>query len=132
MKGFLLNIEKSTLENESFRKVLYTAHGCQLVLMCLKPNEEIGEEVHEVDQFFRFESGQGNVVIDGVTHKISDGFAVVIPRGAKHNVVNTSAMNTLKMYTIYTPPHHKDGIKHTTKHDAESDEEEFDGKVTEQ
>jgi mannose-6-phosphate isomerase-like protein (cupin superfamily) len=100
--------------------------------MCLKPNEEIGEEVHEVDQFFRFESGQGNVVIDGVTHKISDGFAVVIPRGAKHNVVNTSAMNTLKMYTIYTPPHHKDGIKHTTKHDAESDEEEFDGKVTEQ
>jgi len=128
MKGYITNIEKQTLENELYRQVLFTANYSQLVLMCLKPNEEIGEETHGLDQFFRFESGNGKVVLDGVESEVSDGFAVVIPAGARHNVINTSADKPLKLYTIYSPPNHKDGTIHATK--AEAVEEHFDGKVS--
>ncbi len=132
MKGFNANIEKETLENANFRKVLYTSKHSQLVLMSLKPNEEIGLEVHyENDQFFRFEKGQGKVIIDGNEYEVSDGSAVVVPTGAEHNVINTSATEDLKLYTIYSPAHHKDGIIRTTKEDAEANEAEFDGKTTE-
>ena len=111
MHGFNTNIEKETLENENFRKVLYTAKHSQLVLMSLKPNEEIGMEVHpDNDQFFRIEKGQGKCIIDGNEYEISDGFAVVVPAGAEHNVINVSATEELKLYTIYSPAHHKDGI----------------------
>ncbi|MBI3638654.1 cupin domain-containing protein [Candidatus Wolfebacteria bacterium] len=132
MKGYIGNIEKDTKENENFRKVLYTAKNSQLVLMCLLPGEEIGEEVHEEhDQFFRFEEGEGKVVINGTESAVSDGFAVVVPAGAKHNVINISGNKKLKLYTIYSPPEHKDGILHKTKADALSDNEHFDGKITE-
>lgn len=132
MKGFVGNIEKMTESNAFFRKVVYTSSHSQLVLMCLKPNEEIGLEVHnENDQFLRFESGSGKVVIDGVEHEVSDGFAVVIPAGAEHNVINTSSENHLKLYTIYSPAHHRDGVVHRTKADALKDDEEFDGKISE-
>jgi len=132
-KGFSQNIEKATLENNNFRKVLYTAKHSQLVLMSLKPNEEIGMEVHNNnDQFFRFEKGNGKVLIDGNEYIIADGFAVVVPAGSQHNVINTSATEDLKLYTIYSPAHHQDGIVHATKEDAIKDEEEhFDGKTTE-
>ena len=133
-KGFVSNIEKDTLENENFRKVVYTAKHCQVVLMALKPNEEIGMEVHkDNDQFFRFEKGQGKVFIDGNEYDVVDGSAVVIPAGSEHNVVNTSATDSLKMYTIYSPAHHKDGVVRATKAEAEDpvNEEEFDGKTTE-
>jgi len=132
MKGFCINIEKATLENDNFRKVLYTSKHSQLVLMSLKPMEDIGMEVHEEnDQFFRFEKGQGKCVIDGNEYEISDGVAVVVPAGAKHNIVNTSKTDHLKLYTIYSPAHHKDKIIRTTKTEAESNEEEFDGVTTE-
>lgn len=132
MKGFIDNIEKLSLENENFRKVLYTAQNSQLVLMSLKPGEEIGEEIHQLDQFIRCEAGEGKAVLDGVEHAISDGFAVVVPAGAKHNIINTSADKAMKLYTVYSPPNHKDGTVHTTKTDAEADEgEHFDGKTTE-
>jgi len=132
MKGYNDNIEKLTLENTKFRQVLYTAPHSQLVLMALKPGEEIGEEVHEEnDQFFRFEEGMGKVIIDGNEHEVSDGFAVVVPAGSRHNVVNTSDSEMLKMYTIYSPAHHRDGVVHDTKEQAEADDEEFDGKTTE-
>lgn len=132
MKGFKDNIEKSTLENSFFRKVLYTGPHSQLVLMALQPNEEIGEEVHaDNDQFFRFEKGQGQVIIDGNEYEVGDGVAVVIPAGSRHNVINTSPSDILKMYTIYSPAHHKDGVVHETKAQAEADDEEFDGKITE-
>jgi len=132
MKGFVNNIELSTLENENFRKVLYTGKHSQLVLMALKPNEEIGMETHpENDQFFRFEVGEGKVIIDGNEYVVSDGFAVVIPAGAQHNIINTSSVDPLKMYTIYSPAHHRDGVMHATKQVAEADNEEFDGKTTE-
>ncbi|MCL5093831.1 MAG: cupin domain-containing protein [Patescibacteria group bacterium] len=132
MKGFKDNIEKLTLENENFRKVLYTAPHSQLVLMALKPNEEIGMEVHEEnDQFFRFESGEGKVIIDGNEYDVKDGDAVIVPAGAQHNVVNASDSEQLKLYTIYSPAHHKDGITRATKEDAEADAPEFDGKRTE-
>ena len=132
MKGFKSNIEKDTLENTNFRKVLYTSSHFQLVLMTLKPNEEIGEEIHkENDQFFRFESGTGKCIIDGTTYELKDGDAVIVPSGAKHNIINTSATTELKMYTIYAPPHHKDGIVRATKHEAETNEADFDGKTTE-
>lgn len=133
-KGFCSNIEKDTLENENFRKVVYTAKHCQLVLMTLQPNEEIGMEVHpDNDQFFRFEKGQGKVFIDGNEYEVSDGFAVIIPAGSQHNVVNVSETETLKMYTIYSPAHHKDGVVRATKAEAEDpvNEEDFDGKTTE-
>ena len=125
MKGFNANIEKETLANENFRKVLYTAKHCQLVLMSLKPNEEIGMEVHpDNDQFFRFESGEGKVIIDGKEFVVSDGFAVVVPAGAQHNVINTSSQKPLKLYTVYMPAHHKDGVIHKTKAEAEADMED--------
>lgn len=132
MKGFKTNIEKDTFKNKNFRKVIYTAKNSQLVLMSLKPKEDIGLETHpENDQFLRFEGGRGRVEIDGNKYMVKDGDAVVIPAGARHNVTNISAADELKIYTIYSPPHHKDQIIHKTKQDAQKDDEEFDGKTTE-
>ncbi len=132
MKGFCTDIEEATLENGNFRKVLYTSKHSQLVLMSLKPREEIGMEVHEEnDQFFRFETGQGKCIIDGNEYEVGDGVAVVVPAGAQHNVINTSETEDLKLYTIYSPAHHKDGIVRTTKEEAEANEAEFDGMTTE-
>jgi mannose-6-phosphate isomerase-like protein (cupin superfamily) len=132
MKGFFTNIEKDTLENENFRKVLYTSKHSQLVLMSLKPKEEIGLEIHnENDQFFRFEKGQGKVIIDGNEYDVTDGSAIVVPVGAKHNVLNVSETDDLKLYTIYSPAHHKDGIVRATKEEATADGPEFDGQTTE-
>ncbi len=132
MNGYIENIDKTTKENTNFRKVLYTGNHSQLVVMCLKPGEDIGEEVHtENDQFFRFESGEGIVYIDGNEHIIKDDFAVVVPAGASHNVINTSSVEDLKFYTIYSPPHHKDGIVRSTKKEALENEAEFDGQTTE-
>ncbi len=132
MKGFKSNIEKNTLESTDFRRVLYTGKYSQLVLMSLKPGEEIGEEVHKaVDQFFRFEKGNGSVLIDGLKQKVGDGDAVIVPAGAKHNVINTSQTTELKLYTIYSPPEHQDGTVRKTKADAIAKPEEFDGKTTE-
>lgn len=132
MKGFHADIEKETLENTLFRKVLYTAKHSQLVLMCLKPKEEIGMETHLAnDQFFRFEQGEGTCVIDGQTYSVRNGSAIVIPAGAEHNIINTSDTQELKMYTIYSPAHHKDGIKRATKEDAEANNAEFDDITTE-
>lgn len=131
-KGYSANIEKDTLENTNFRKVLYTAKHCQLVLMSLKPNEEIGMEVHpDNDQFFRFEKGQGKCIIDGNEYALGDGSVIIVPAGAQHNVINTSGTDDLKLYTIYSPAHHKDGIVRATKAEAEADGPEFDGKTTE-
>lgn len=132
MKGFKSNIEKDTVKNKNFRKVLYTSAHSQLVLMSLKPKEEIGAETHaENDQFVRFEGGNGRVEIDDNKYMVKDGDAVVIPAGARHNVINTSATEELKIYTIYSPPHHKDQIVRRTKEEAEANDEEFDGKMTE-
>jgi mannose-6-phosphate isomerase-like protein (cupin superfamily) len=132
MKGFSINIEEATLENDNFRKVLYTSKHSQLVLMSLKPGEDIGMEVHEEnDQFFRFEAGQGKCIIDGNEYELSDGVAVVVPAGAQHNIINTSKTEKLKLYTIYSPAHHKDGIVRATKKEAEANEAEFDGVTTE-
>jgi mannose-6-phosphate isomerase-like protein (cupin superfamily) len=134
MKGFCINIEEATLENDNFRKVLYTSKHSQLVLMSLKPLEEIGMEVHEEnDQFFRFERGLGLCIIDGNEYEVGDGFAVVVPAGAQHNIINISETEELKLYTIYSPAHHKDKIVRATKEEAEAEanEEEFDGVTTE-
>jgi len=132
MKGYSTSIEKETKKNSDFRRVLYTGKYSQLVLMNLKPMEEIGMETHpNIDQFFRFEEGKGKVVINGVEHKIKDGDAVIVPAGAKHNVVNTSKKLELKLYTIYSPPEHQDKIVRHTKADAEASPEEYDGKPTE-
>ena len=131
MEGYVINIEKASLENENFRKVLYTAKNSQLVVMSLKPNEDIGEEVHQLDQFIRCESGSGKAILNGVEHIISDGFAIVVPAGAKHNIINTSSVKPLKLYTIYSPPNHRDGVVHQTKNQAIVDDEHFDGKTTE-
>jgi len=124
-KGFVSNIEQDALDNNNFRKVLYTSKNGQVVVMSLLPSEEIGMEVHpDNDQFFRIDSGEGKVIIDGEEAMISDGFAVVVPAGSMHNVINTSSVNPLKLYTIYMPPHHKDGTVHTTKAIAEADTED--------
>ena len=136
MKWFNANIEQLTLENNNFRKVLYTLKGMQLVLMSLKPGEEIGAEVHpENDQFFRFESGKWKVLIDESVYEVEDGSVIIVPKGSNHNVINTSDAEELKMYTIYTPAHHKDGVIHATKAIAEEAEhagtDEFDGKTSE-
>jgi len=132
MKGYITNIEKDTGGNENFRKVLYTAKNSQLVLMALKPGEEIGEEIHTLDQFIRVEEGKGKAILDGVEHEIEDGSAVVIPAGTRHNIINTSGNKNLNLYTIYSPPEHKDKIIHPTKTDALADKEDhFDGKTTE-
>jgi len=132
MKGFNSNIEKDTLENNNFRKALYTSRHSQLVLMSLKPKEEIGMEVHsDNDQFFRFEKGQGKCIIDGNEYEVKDGSAIVVPAGAEHNVINMSETDDLKLYTIYSPAHHKDGIVRATKEEAMANEAEFDGITTE-
>lgn len=132
MKGFNSNIEKDTLENNNFRKVLYTGKHSQLVLMSLKPKEEIGMEVHEEnDQFFRFEKGQGKCIIDGNEYDLKDGSVIIVPAGAQHNIINVSETEDLKLYTIYSPAHHKDGIIRTSKSEAEANEAEFDGVTTE-
>lgn len=132
MRGFSSNIEKDTLENNNFRKVLYTGKHSQLVLMSLAPKEEIGMEVHQDnDQFFRFEKGQGKCVIDGNEYNLSNGSAIVVPAGAEHNVINVSETEDLKLYTIYSPAHHKDGIVRPTKAEAEANGADFDGVTTE-
>ena len=132
MKGFVGVLEKETRENTDFRRVLYTGKYSQLVLMSLSPGEEIGMETHmDVDQFFRFEAGEGKVVIDGAEHKVTDGHGVIVPAGAKHNVVNTSKTRQLKLYTIYSPPEHQDKVVRHTKKEATASEEHFDGHTTE-
>ncbi|MDI6719633.1 MAG: cupin domain-containing protein [Methanomicrobiales archaeon] len=131
-KGFITDIETETRKNTDYRRVLYTSNFSQLVLMSLRPGEEIGREKHDdVDQFFRFELGEGIVEIDGVEHKVKDGSAVVVPNGAWHNVTNTSRTEDLKLYTIYSPPEHQDKVVRRTKKEAEATEEHFDGKTTE-
>ena len=133
MKGYVDNIEQRTIENDDFRRVLYTGKNIQLVLMTLKPGEEIGEEVHEDrDQFFRVEEGQGEVRIDGAASQIDDDFAVIVPAGARHNVINTGSA-PLRLYTIYGPPEHKDKRVHKTKEQAERDHDadEWEGETTE-
>ena len=128
MKGFLINIEKETLENEDYRRVLYTAHNSQLVLMSIRPGSEIGEETHTLDQFIRLEQGAGILSIDDVEHAVSADWAFIIPAGAKHNVRNTGD-EVMKLYSVYSPPEHKDGIVEHTK--ADEVEEHFDGVVSE-
>lgn len=130
MNGFVQNIEGLAIENSDFRRVLYTAKHCQLVVMSLKPQEEIGAEVHHLDQFFRVEEGTGVADLDGVRTAIGAGFAVVVPAGTNHNIINTGT-GSLKLYTVYSPPNHRDGIVHHTRADAEADNEHFDGKTTE-
>lgn len=131
-KGFAANLEEETRKNTDFRRVLYTGKFSQLVLMCLKPKEDIGEETHDdIDQFFRFEEGEGVVLIDATRHMVKDGSGVIVPSGAKHNVINTSATKTLKLYTIYSPPEHKDKVVRKTKQEASARPEEYDGKPTE-
>jgi len=132
LKGYVVAIEKETNRNTDFRRVLYTGKHSQLVLMSIGPGEEIGEETHEdVDQFFRFEEGEGKVIIDGAEHRVKDGNAVIVPAGAKHNVINTSKLVNLKLYTIYSPPEHQDGVVRHTKKEAMASEEHFDGRTTE-
>ena len=121
MTGFVNNIETLTLENTDFRNVIFTGQHSQLVLMSLKPGEEIGLEVHhDLDQFFRVDSGTGTVIMAGEETKISDGFAIMVPGGTEHNIVNTSETEDLKLYTIYSPPNHPDGTVHATKEDADA------------
>ncbi len=130
MKGYIANIEKLAKENNNFREVLYTDHNCQLVLMSLLAGEEIGEETHDVDQFLRVEQGNGYAMIDGETDAIADGSVIVVPAGARHNIINSDS-GQMKLYTLYMPPHHKDGLVHKTKAEAKKNEEEFDGETTE-
>lgn len=127
MKGFVENIETLTLANENFRTVLYTDERLQLVVMHLLPSQDIGEEVHELDQFLRIESGEGLVILDGEERRIADGTAIVIPKGVRHNVINTNQDAPLKLYSIYTPPQHIEGTVHTTKEEAEASEEHYEG-----
>lgn len=131
MKGYIVDIEKATKENRNFRKVLYTAKNSQLVLMSLKPGEDIGEEVHHLDQFIRIEAGTGKAILDGVEHSIEDDYAIVIPAGTRHNIINTSKDSEMKIYTVYSPPEHREGVLHKTKAEAMADDEEFDGRTTE-
>ncbi len=132
MKGFNANIEKETLENKNFRKVLYTGKHSQLVLMNLKPGEEIGMEVHpDNDQFFRFEKGNGKCIIDGNEYVLENGSVIIVPAGAQHNIINVSDTEELKLYTLYSPAHHKDGVVRLTKAEAEANGPEFDGVTTE-
>ena len=130
MKGFVQDIEELARRNDEFRKVLYTAKNCQLVLMTLKPQEEIGAEVHQLDQFFRVEEGSGEAVLDGVQSSVHAGFVVLVPAGTSHNIVNTGS-KPMRLYTLYAPPNHRDGVVHHTRVDAEADREHFDGKTTE-
>ncbi|MHB0937716.1 MAG: cupin domain-containing protein [Armatimonadota bacterium] len=131
MKGFVGDIDALTVGNEDFRRVLYTGKHSQLVVMALPPGEEIGMEVHDhLDQFFRVEQGSGEAVLEGMTSAIEEGFAVIVPAGTNHNIINTGS-EPLKVYTIYAPPNHRDGVVHRTRAEAEADDEEFDGKTTE-
>lgn len=130
MKGYVIDIEKATTENSCFRKVLYTAKNSQLVVMSLKPGEDIGKEVHHLDQFIRVEKGKGKAILDNVEHRIEDDFAIVIPAGTEHNIINTGD-SELKLYTVYSPPNHREGVVHETKAEALADTEQFDGRTTE-
>jgi len=130
MKGFVHNIRALAIDNTDFRRVLYTARHCQLVVMSLQPKEEIGAETHRLDQFFRVVGGAGVAVLDGVTTAIAAGYSVIVPEGAVHNIINTGR-EPLKLYTIYSPPNHRDGVVHRTRADADADAEQFDGRTTE-
>jgi mannose-6-phosphate isomerase-like protein (cupin superfamily) len=130
MKGYIANIETATVENEDFRRVLYTGHNAQLVLMSIPAGREIGQEVHQLDQFLRVEVGEGKAIMDGAETVISAGFAILVPAGAQHNVVNTGS-EPMKLYTVYAPPAHQDGVVRATKEEAETQEEHFDGTTTE-
>ena len=129
MKGLVVDIEKETISNENFRKVLFTSNYSQLVLMSLKPQEEIGLEVHGLDQFIKIEQGVGEAILDGKSTPIKQGFAVVVPAGTKHNIINTSQTD-MKLYTVYSPPHHKEGIQFKTKEAAQKSDQEFDGETS--
>ncbi len=128
MKGYIINIEEETLKNADYRRVLYTAKNSQLVLMCIKPGEAIGEEIHHLDQFIRIEGGNGKAIMDGVEHDLCEDHAIIVPAGMRHNVINTGDID-MKLYTVYSPPEHKDGIIEHTK--ADVIEEHFDGNTTE-
>ena len=130
MKGYVQDIESIATGNNDFRRVLYTARNCQLVVMSLKPQEDIGAEVHKLDQFFRVEAGRGEAELDGVRTTIQAGYAVIVPAGARHNIINTGS-EPLKLYTLYAPPNHRDEVVHHTRADAEADTEHFDGKTSE-
>lgn len=131
MKGYVTNLEQDTLANNNFRQVLYTGKFSQLVLMSLHAGEEIGEEVHTLDQFLRIEKGVGKAMLDGVEHALEDGSCVVVPAGMTHNLINTSPTETMKLYTVYSPPEHQDGVVRATKQEAREKEEHFDGCTTE-
>ncbi|MHB8860602.1 MAG: cupin domain-containing protein [Minisyncoccota bacterium] len=131
MKGYIINIEERAIANEYFREVLYTDERLQLVVMSLLPQEDIGEEVHTLDQFIRVEKGEGKAVLDGVEHAVGDGFAIIVPKGTRHNIINTSTTDTMKLYTLYAPPDHKDGLIHKTKADAMANDIPFDGVTSE-
>ena len=130
MKGYVQDIESIATGNNDFRRVLYTAQNCQLVVMSLKPQEDIGAEVHKLDQFFRVEAGRGEAELNGVRTAIQAGYAVIVPAGARHNIINTGP-EPLKLYTLYAPPNHRDGVVHHTRADAQADTEHFDGKTSE-
>ena len=129
MKGYVQDIENMAVRNNKFRQVLYTAKNCQLVIMSLRPQEDIGAEIHKVDQFFRVEEGSGEAVLNGVRTAIQAGFAIIVPAGTNHNIINTGS-ELLKLYTIYAPPNHRDGVVHETRADAEGDKEHFNGLTT--
>ena len=131
MEGYTLPLEQATKDNVDFRRVLYTGHYSQLVLMSLQPGEDIGTEAHGGDQFFRFEAGTGEVMLDGKKHAVKGGDAVVIPAGTEHNITNVSNEEPLKLYTIYSPPQHADGVVSKTKASAEQDDKPFEGKTSE-
>ena len=130
MDGFVQDIEDLAVKNGDFRRVLYTAKNCQLVVMALKPKEDIGAEVHKLDQFFRVEEGSGEAILNGRRTQIRAGFAVIVPAGIIHNIINTGEV-PMKLYTLYAPPNHRDGIVHHTRAEADADKEQFDGKTTE-
>lgn len=130
VKGFVQNIEDRSVKNSNFRQVLYTAKNCQLVVMSLEPKEDIGVETHPVDQFFRVEEGRGEVIINGTKTSLRAGSGIIVPAGAEHNIINSGDI-PLKLYTIYSPPHHKDGTTHKTKKDAKADKEHFNNETTE-
>ena len=131
MNGYLSNIEGETVSNSNFRKVLYTSKHMQLVVMSLLPGQDIGEEVHELDQFLRLDAGTGKAVLNGIETEIEDGWAIVVPAGVKHNIINTSEPEPMKLYTIYAPPEHRDGVVFATKAEAEASDEHFDGTLSE-
>lgn len=130
MNGYVTNIEKLSLENDNFREVLYTSKNSQLVLMSLVAGEAIGEEIHDVDQFLRVEKGMGVAVLNDISHELADGSIILVPAGVKHNIINTGT-DSMKLYTLYMPPHHRDGVVHKTKAEAEADTEHFDGRTSE-